>query len=177
MRYSKLILVGSVLALASCGADTFIERTGPAGPAGPKGDTGAQGPKGDPGPSASSTPGLEGYYTLPGGGYVDIYKDAQGLYTVRAARVTVANPNGSVGVLPMSSTNPTPEVNGVVYNTTIQTYATVTHNVFSLALNGALNGPYLTQTQLSLDDKKRLVVKVIVTSNSMLVFMGSTTSN
>lgn len=171
---TNLFVIGCVLSLMSCGSDTFVERSGPPGP---KGDTGAQGPKGDPGPTASTSPSLEGYYTLPGGGYVDIYKDAQGLYTVRAARITVVNHSGSIGVLPMSSTNPTPEVNGVVYNTTNQTYATVTHNVFSLALNGALNGPYLTQTQLSLDGKKRLVVKVIVTSNSMLVFTGSTTSN
>lgn len=171
MKNFKYWLTLSLL-LAACGSDTFTEKQGPKGDTG---STGAQGPKGDPGPAASPLPTMEGYYVLPNGGYLDIYQDAQGLYTVRTARLTFTNTDGSIGVLPVTSISQSATVNGALYNTSNQTYTPATHNIINSTTKATLSGSLLTQLKLTVDNKKA-TVKVTVTSNATVVFTGITVS-
>lgn len=108
-----------------------------------------QGPQGIPGPAASSVAFLEGYYVLPNGGYLDIYQDAEGLYTIRQARIVMLNTDGSSGLVPIGSTGALPMTNGSLYYNVSPNYAAATNNIRQDQTSNQLSGVLLTEMILS----------------------------
>lgn len=173
MKYLPLIL----LLLMGCGVEGPM---GPAGPEGIKGATGAtgvagtngvdgdDGKDGAPGKDGKDAPtptSLEGYYLLPDGGYLDIYEDAQGLYTIRQARLVLSNADGSKGLIPITTATSLPLVNNKLYVNVNSTYVAATHNVKQDSNATALVGSFLTSLIISKEG-----VRVIVNNNFSVVF-------
>lgn len=169
-------IIVCVFMMISCGSTETL--TGPAGPQGPSGQAGSDGKagvKGDKGEqgltgeNTSPVNTLEGYFTLADGGYIDVYQDAQGLYTVRNLRLVVPNQDGSTGLVPLASTTALTSVNGTVYYSGNLTYTPATHNVKQDSNNTLLTGSLLTELIIHKKDNK-LEIKVIINSSSGVLF-------
>lgn len=133
-----------------------------------QGPTGAKGENGvSVTPSAGAS--LEGYFLLPNGGYIDIYQDGEGLYSVRQARIVVTNADGSSGVLPLNSIGALPMVGGYMYYNPNLSYVAATHNVKQDSNNALLNGSLLTELIFGMSNGK-LQIQIIVNSPSGVLF-------
>lgn len=157
---SLMIVLGMIL--VGCGQ-------GPAGPAG------AQGPQGEPGQSAPTPVSFEGYYTLPDGGWADVYQDAQGTVNVRSMRLIVNNADNSPALVPVSSIAQTAPASGIVFSRQNVTYTPASHNLKKDSDNSLLSGSLLTELRLSIRDEK-LVIKVIVSGPFSVSYLGEVTS-
>lgn len=142
---------------------------GPMGPAGPQG---AQGPAGQ---DASTLVNFEGYYTLPDGGWADVYQDAQGTINVRSMRLIVNNADNSPALIPVSSIAQTAPASGIVFSRQNLVYTPASHNLKKDSDNSLLSGALLTELRLSVKDGK-LVIKVIVSGPFSVSYLGEVTS-
>jgi hypothetical protein len=111
---------------------------------------------------------FEGYYLLPNGGYIDIYDDSQGLYSVRTSRLIFENADLSTGLLPVSTLASLPQVNGMIYSNANATYNATTHNIKQDSNNTALVGSFLTQIQITKENGVLKVRAVISNSSGQL---------
>ena len=176
----KYIISGLVvLSLLGCGPKEELPKEPVSAPSpvpGPKGEQGEAGPKGDAGqkgePAPTPTPDLsfEGYYLLPNGGYVDIYQDAQGYFTIRSARLILENKDTSLGLLPFSSANNLGAIDNVIYYTANLTYIPATHNSKRDADNVLLTGAKLTQIILTKTSEGKLRIRVLINETNYLAF-------
>lgn len=130
--FMKMYLLSFLFILSACGPQSL-----------------QQGPQGIPGPAASSVASLEGYYVLPNGGYLDIYQDAEGLYTIRQARIVMLNTDGSSGLVPIGSTGALPMTNGSLYYNVSPNYVAATNNIRQDQTSNQLSGALLTEMILS----------------------------
>lgn len=128
----KMYLLSFLFILSACGPQSL-----------------QQGPQGIPGPAASSIASLEGYYVLPNGGYMDIYQDAEGLYTIRQARIIMINTDGSSGLIPIGSTSALPMTDRSLYYNVSPNYVANTNNVRQDQTSNQLSGALLTEMILS----------------------------
>lgn len=107
---------------------------------------------------------FEGYYELENGGWADIYEDAQGLVTARSLKLVMANQDGSLGTMPMTSFSSLGVANEAVYQNSNQTYTSAL-NVKTDVGNSALNAAYSTELKLTkANNKLQIKVKVLVNS-------------
>lgn len=141
-----------------------------------QGAPGPQGEKGESAPSPSPTPSLEGYYTFDYGGYADIYRDAQGMYTIRSLRLVLLNQDGSTGLVPLVSTGQLADVNEVVHYNLNLAYVAATHNIKTDVSNALLNATYFTEINIR-KNGNRLKFEVIVNSSNGILFSHSIASN
>lgn len=140
--------------------------------------TGPTGPSGSPGPQGSSPAApvsLEGYYVMPNGGYLDVYQDAEGLYTVRQARIVVTNADGSSGLIPIANTAALPLTNSALYSTSSPAYVAVTNNVKQDSNNSVLAAAYLTELIFS-KSGNGIQVRVTVNATNGVLFDHTITS-
>jgi len=118
---------------------------------------------------------LERYYTLPDGGWVDMYEDAQGMYSVRSMRLVVTNKDGTSALIPLSSIPANPTVNGVIYYKLNLNYVALSHNLKKDSNNLPLSGSLLTELRFFLRDGK-LNIEVYVSEPFSLAYFGSVES-
>lgn len=118
---------------------------------------------------------LEGYYNLPEGGWIDIYEDAQGMYSVRSMRLIVANKDNTFALIPLSSVPAITQVDGVVYYKVNLNYVTLSHNLKKDLNNLPLSGSLLTELRIYLKDGK-LNVEVYVSEPFSLAYSNSVES-
>jgi hypothetical protein len=142
------------------------------GPTGQSGPTGPAGPQGDPAPTPIS---LEGYYVLPNGGYADVYQDAQGLVTIRALRLVMANADSSFGLIPIASTTAAATFSGRLYTNVSVAYVALTHNVKQDSNAALLAASYLTELIVS-KSGNTLTIRAIVNNSSSVIFDHSVSS-
>jgi hypothetical protein len=171
MKSVSLMMVLVSMALVGCGQGPM----GPAGPAGAQGDQGVQGDQGEPGQDAPAPVSFEGYYSLPDGGWADVYEDAQGTVNIRSMRLIVKNADNSPALIPVSSVGQTAPANGTVFNRQTITYVPASHNLKKDSDNSLLSGAMLTELRLSMNDGK-LVIKVIVSGPFSVAYLGEVTS-
>jgi hypothetical protein len=112
---------------------------------------------------------------LPNGGYLDIYQDAQGLYTVRQARIIVTNADASTGLIPIGSTNPLTLVNNSLYYNVNVNYVAATNNVKQDSNNAVFNADYLTELIFT-KSGSNVKVEFIVNVPNGIVFDHTVTS-
>ena len=152
----KRVLIA--LMLSGCGVEMESSIPGPQGEPGIQGERGEQGEPGENAVVPKET-SFEGYFLLPNGGYLDIYEDAQGLSTVRTARLVVVNKDGSTGVVPIASAASLPTVSERLFHTANVNF-TAPNNVKQDS-GVALVGSFLTQLVFFYRNDKLLVqVKV-----------------
>jgi len=155
---SKLT-IASLLLLSACGQ-------------GPMGLQGLQGPQGEAGAPAPEPVSMEGYYILPNGGYLDMYEDAQGLVTVRSARVIMSNADGSTALVPFASLAAAAPIGNATYYNQNLNYVAATHNVKKDSDNSVLAGSFLTQIRIIKDADTGAISVLVITSSSFGVLFS-----
>ncbi len=169
-----IALIGMITGLMGCAEpqpETVTVVQGPAGPQGPAGNIGPTGTS-----ATTEAESLEGYYTLPNGGYIDIVEDSQGMCSVRTSRLVFQNMDFSLGLVPITSTSYLPVVNGKIYSNGNVTYAAATHNVKQDFNSSPLNGSYFTELLVWKVDGV-LAVRVLVNTSNSPVFDHTVFSN
>ena len=128
---------------------------------------GPTGPQGAPASTGSST-SMNGYYTMPNGGYVGIAQQDNGLYSLTPMYILVTNADGSTGYLPFAGTSSIPLVNNQIIYTGNITYA-AGNNVKQDSNAAVLTASYFTEITVSLVSGE-LNVNVIINSANAVLF-------
>ncbi len=92
---------------------------------GKRGPAGEAGPVSPPAVAPTPVPSMQGYYTFPDGGYMDLVQDTGGLADIMFSRLNLRNADGSLCLLTFNSALNLPVVNGKVYLSTTLTYPAV----------------------------------------------------
>lgn len=103
---------------------------------------------------------FEGYYQLENTGYVDLVEDAQELIDVAASRLAILNSDGTVGVIPFTTTNLVP-TDKLIYNSQVNI---ATSSNLKRSNNTVISGNHLIKLEISFDDNRLLKIKYSITS-------------
>ena len=113
------------------------------------------------------SPIFEGSYTLPDGGFADIFDDVQNLVTVRASRLITRNSDDSTGIIPIYSTHASAPVNGVIYHRWSLNFIAA-QNIKTDVTNTPIIGTFLTELRISKKDERLLLTIIISDVTSVL---------
>lgn len=147
----KKLIYLSILVLVGCGKQTTV------------------GPQGVPGTPAPIPATFQGFYLLPYGGYAEIVNDSGNLNDIVQLRLVAPNQDGTFGLIPVSSVNNLPTVNGQIVYAFTGSYNPTNNNLRTDVGNTQLNGNFLTLLVISKIDNK-LSFHIQVSNGPTIVF-------